>query len=83
MGYRYANLHLLHIIVAEFPAVSALPNCVSALSNLLGLIETGGKMFGIGRGLPEIAANSAITICSKWRLAWHKPIFKTGLEHFC
>ena len=57
MGYRYANLHLLHIIVAEFPAVSALPNCVSALFNLLTLIQTGSNIIGIARELPGTSGN--------------------------
>ena len=45
--FKCFKLHLLHIVIAAFLAVSALPNCVSALSNLVRLIETDGNIIGI------------------------------------
>ena len=56
MGYRHANLHLLYIVIAEFPAVPYSFWQFPALAHyqiVFRLIETDGNIIEIARELLE------------------------------
>ena len=93
MGYRYTNLHLLHIVIAGFPAATGtsvssrtIPNMLPPI--LINLRRLGSALTILGSALTKLGSTETAgnswklpetlqLICSKCRLVWRKPIFYT------